>query len=432
MKLYEDQDVAPRLSIQPGSESNRSEALDLWRKWEWKNLSGSHCKPPNQFILIVSVEDTGPGIPCHMEPRLFQPFSQADSNSSREHGGTGIGLFISQKLIKLMNGTIRVMSEPGKGSVFEFTLPASFADTAGGSKPQLPMEDKRLKGLHVALVDTDLVHREITASFLRYSGMHVELADDVQSTMEILQRTGGPTLQAVMVDIKGLPSAPAVELARSIRSTPSLKALSVLVLTSNPVSPPGEKELKDAGVSFIISKSLRLSTGSSVLLEAMGLKPQAPVKKKANDNVKLLLGKRLLVVDDNMVNQRVATSMLKRYGAIVSSVNSGIEDKKLDLVLMDIQMSEMDGWQATRHIRNWEVENCDTCCKSNVNWCRHNRLPIVAVTADAMKGTHAECFSSGMDDYITKPLDQKQLQSLLERFIKRDLVNVPPMTDVGS
>lgn len=274
--------------------------------------------------------------------------------------------------------------------------------------------------------------QEITASFLRYSGMHVELADDVQSTMEILQRTGGPTLQAVMVDIKGLPSAPAVELARSIRSTPSLKALSVLVLTSNPVSPPGEKELKDAGVSFIISKSLRLSTGSSVLLEAMGLKPQAPVKKKANDNVKLLLGKRLLVVDDNMVNQRVATSMLKRYGAIVSSVNSGIEDKKLDLVLMDIQMSEMDGWQATRHIRNWEVENCDTCCKSNVNWCRHNRLPIVAVTADAMKGTHAECFSSGMDDYITKPLDQKQLQSLLERFIKRDLVNVPPMTDVGS
>lgn len=138
--------------------------------------------------------------------------------------------------------------------------------------------------------------QEITASFLRYSGMHVELADDVQSTMEILQRTGGPTLQAVMVDIKGLPSAPAVELARSIRSTPSLKALSVLVLTSNPVSPPGEKELKDAGVSFIISKSLRLSTGSSVLLEAMGLKPQAPVKKKANDNVKLLLGKRLLVV----------------------------------------------------------------------------------------------------------------------------------------
>jgi CheY-like chemotaxis protein len=239
-----------------------------------------------------------------------------------------------------------------------------------------------------------------------------------------------------LVDLKGLPSVLTMELVTAIHNIPSLKALPVLALPYPGLSPTAEKDLRDSGVSFI-SKPLRYSTLASVLQEAIGLSRKAPPKKKAIDTVKLLTGKRCLVVDDNMVNQRVATSMLKRYGAVVSSVNSGTkavaavktqkEDAKWDLILMDIQMPEMDGWEATRHIRNWEIENCDICRQTNVTWCRHNRLPIVAVTADAMKGTHEECFSAGMDDYITKPLDQKLLQSLLERFVEKEMVNAPQM-----
>ncbi|KAG0620695.1 hypothetical protein M758_4G236100 [Ceratodon purpureus] len=431
--------TAPRLSIQPGSELSTRETVELWRTWKLKTSSGRNCKPPENFTIIASVEDTGNGIPNHLEHRLFQPFSQSDSNTSREYGGTGIGLSICQKLIKLMNGRLSVRSKPGEGSLFEFTLPAVLSDMSGSNKPccaQPVMEDKILKGLHVALLDNDLVRQEVTASYLRCLGMRVEFVEDVKSTLELLTRTGGPTLQAVLVDPKGLPISSIIELATSIRNIPTLTALPVVALAFG-LPPSAEKDLKAAGVS-IVNRPLRYPTLASVLHEAMGLLPKAPPKKKVNNNVKLLTGKRLLVVDDNMVNQRVATSMLKRYGAIVSSVNSGTEavaavknqkdNEKLDLVLMDIQMPEMDGWEATRHIRNWEVENCTTCRNSKVTWCRHNRLPIVAVTADAMKGTHAECFSSGMDDYITKPLDQKLLQSLLERFIGKEMVNAPQMT----
>lgn len=216
---------------------------------------------------------------------------------------------------------------------------------------------------------------------------------------------------------------------------PSFKALPVLGL-SLALPPLIEKELRDAGVSYMVKKPLRHSSLACVLLEAMNLTPTPATKRAVKvDDSKLLSDKRILVVDDNMVNRRVATSMLKKYGAIVSSVNGGAEavdavknrkeDEKLDLIVMDIQMPEMDGWEATRRIRNWEVENCFICRTKNISWCRHHRLPIVAVTADVLKGTHTECINSGMDDYLTKPLDQKQLHSLLERFVGKDMFNSP-------
>jgi CheY-like chemotaxis protein len=433
---------APRLSIQSGNELNNRETVELWRKWKLKTRSGRVCRPPSHFVIIASVEDTGNGIPYYLEHRLFQPFSQADSNTTREYGGTGIGLSICQKLIKLMNGNLSVRSKPGEGSVIEFTLPVSLSDESVGSKPcctQPFVEDSALKGQRIAVLDTDLVRQEVTASYLRCLGMHVEVAEDVKYTLELLSRTEGPTIQAVLVDLRGIPSSSVNELVCSIRNTPNLKSLPVLALPYPGLTASVENDLRDSGISYIINKPLRYSTLVSVLHEAIGVVHKAPPKKKVIDNVKLLQGKRCLVVDDNMVNQRVAMSMLKRYGAIVSCVNSGTqavaavknqqEDAKLDLVLMDIQMPEMDGWEATRHIRNWEVQNCDICRNTNVTWCRHNRLPIVAVTADAMKGTHTECFSSGMDDYITKPLDQKLLQSLLERFVEKEMVNAPRITE---
>jgi len=231
-----------------------------------------------------------------------------------------------------------------------------------------------------------------------------------------------------------------LELASSIRKIPSLKTLPVLALSMG-LTPAGEKELKEAGISHIIAKPLRYATLATVLLETVGVPARVPMKKP-NANANMLSGRKLLVVDDNMVNRRVASSMLSRYGATVTTVDGGAEavtavqnqkeGEEFDLVLMDIQMPEVDGWEATRRIRKWELETCLLCQNPSEDFCPHHRLPVVAVTADVVVKTRSLCFSSGMDDYLTKPLDQKQLHALLERFLKKDLVNAPLIIKTGS
>ncbi|KAG0567924.1 hypothetical protein KC19_7G172500 [Ceratodon purpureus] len=290
-------DTPPRLSIQPDSEGNCKEAVELWRKWELKTTSSNPHS--NYFTIVTSVEDTGIGIPHHLEHRLFQPFSQANSSTSREHGGTGIGLSICQKLVKLMNGEITVMSKVGAGSVFEFTLPVRAPDVSEGGKPccsAFPVDDKRLNGMHVILLDSNLVRQEVSASYLRCLGIHVELAEDVQSTLEIL-KTGGTKIQAILIDLEGFPGAYITPLACSIRNMSTLKALPVLALSLG-LSPAVESALKDSGVSYIVNKPLRYSTLASVLLEAIGISSKASTKKpnKVNYDAKILSGKRLLVV----------------------------------------------------------------------------------------------------------------------------------------
>ena len=276
----------------------------------------------------------------------------------------------------------------------------------------------------------------------------------------------------MVVDLKGMPHGSILELASSIRKVPSLETLPVLALSMG-LTPAGEQELKDAGISHIINKPLRYTTLATVLLETVGVPARARMKKP-NANANMLTGRKILVVsqspclqclflcqlwvhgplspfhfyiqvDDNMVNRRVASSMLSRYGATVTSVDGGMdavnavknqqEGEEFDLILMDIQMPEvnelalwlitslvnivilwvrevlmgsalaqMDGWEATRQIRRWELEVCQLCQNSSEDYCPHHRLPIVAVTADVVVKTRSLCFSSGMDDYITKVL----------------------------
>jgi CheY-like chemotaxis protein len=296
--------------------------------------------------------------------------------------------------------------------------------------------------MRVALVDDNLVRQEITASYLRCLDVRIDsFTEDVPSTMEFLDSDESTKVQAVVVDLKGLPRDSVLELATSIRNLKSnLKSLPILALSMN-LTAYEEKKLKDVGVSHFISKPLRYSTLAAVLLETVGIPTRAPMRKP-NANAMMLSGRKLLVVDDNMVNRRVASSMLSRYGATVTSVDGGVQalfavknqkpGEEFDLILMDIQMPEIDGWEATRQIRRWELENCSLCRSSGVEFCHHNRLPIVAVTADVVVKTRSMCFSSGMDDYITKPLDQKQLHALLERFLKKDLVNAPLATKIGA
>ncbi|CAM6095245.1 unnamed protein product [Calypogeia fissa] len=454
----------PRLSLKPGF-LNTKEAVDDWRNWKSQvqtiETETGEEETRQMLTLAISVEDTGVGIPTHVHSRLFEPFNQVDSSSVREFGGTGIGLSISKKLIELMNGTLQFTSEVGAGSMFEFTAKVGRAgDRAvnfndSSVRPRVTgFGEEKLKDFKVLLVDEHPVRQEVISAYLRRFGTVVEITEDRQAALRLLQaRAKQCPFRAVLVDLQGLEFSAAVQLVKEVRKEFTHDQLAILVLTAS-VNAEVKKLLHQAGCSQIVFKPIRSTTLATTLLMAFGIGLKSP-PKAVTGNPKMLEGKTILVVDDNLVNRKVARAMLVRYGATVECVNGGpeaiaavkakAEDVQYDLVLMDIQMPKMDGYQATRRIRQWEYYSCQKCRR---NWsismptstdsfrmstdqnsqeydlleCPHDRLPVVAVTADAMTGTLDLCLKAGMDDYMSKPLDQKQLQALLERFLNKDLI----------
>jgi histidine kinase 2/3/4 (cytokinin receptor) len=349
-----------------------------------------------------------------------------------------------------MNGQLTFKSLPGEGSLFQFTLPLGLkaaspnCDTLSCCPKQQwkAAEREKLRGMHVVLIDNHPVRQEASASYLRGLNITVTYMVDFAPTLVLLKSVGqAAAIHAVIIDLQGTRISAALEFSSSIRKERHLERLSIVGLSTG-LCTSAEKELKEAGFLSIVNKPLRVAALVAALLQPVGVSE----RKRGPNNKKLMSGKRLLVVDDNMVNRRVATSMLSQYGATVMAVNGGAEaisavrnqeaGKEFDLILMDIQMPEMDGYEATRQIRKWEVERCNKCAtnarlgpsenlaKGNGE-CDHFHLPIVAVTADVLKGTHELCYNVGMDDYITKPLDQKQLHLLLERFLRSNLINAP-------
>ncbi|KAL2641300.1 hypothetical protein R1flu_008887 [Riccia fluitans] len=447
--------MAPRLSMQENLLSSE-EAVCRWRTWVSKKEESTEVDPKS-LSLIVSVEDTGIGVPVHLQHRLFQPFHQADSSTSREFGGTGIGLSISKKLVELMGGKLSVISAPGKGSIFEFTFKVgkpgdTIERTHNGERDSECYGEEKLKGIRVLLVDHHFVRQEVAASYLGRLGVIVECISHMDTTLTYLLEKDRPQIDAVFVDLQGVGMSQAIQLVKSLRKEQSLMSMPVLAL-SCPLNTTAEKEeLQQAGFTQTVYKPLRRSTLATGLLQGLKIELRPPVKT-VNKNANMLAEKRLLVVDDNLINRKVARSMLVRYGATVECANGGVEavelvktkpaDSQFDLILMDIQMPVVDGYEATKRIRRWEAENCSFCrAPENQKWeqqapgvlhqCAHNRIPVVAVTADVMQGTHEMCLSSGMDDYIPKPLDQKVLHHLLERFVHNDFVNQPGSLLGGS
>ncbi|KAG6554893.1 hypothetical protein Mapa_003477 [Marchantia paleacea] len=443
-------------------DSLESQSFD-WAPTKCGSFAGGEIKPSDQgtLKLIVSVEDTGTGIgiPSHLQHRLFQPFHQADSSTSREFGGTGIGLSISQKLVELMNGKLTVSSTPGKGSVFEFTLKVESkgAERLEQSKAEWSeFGEEKLKGTRVVLVDEHPVRQEVVASYLRRLGVEVEGADDKRTALELLHKQDIAPFQGVILDLQGMQFNMALELVKFLRRSPKLQKIAVLAV-STPLSAEMMKEVLEAGVTQTVFKPIRRTTLASGLLQALGIKLHAP-SRNVNTNSKMLADKRMLVVDDNLVNRKVCAALLNRLGATVECVCGGEEamdsvrnkapDMQFDLIFMDIQMPEMDGYEATRRIRQWEIESCIICrharrrsrsrsgdlesgsfgCRvqdeqiTQTKKCPHNRIPVVALTADVMNGTQDLCLSAGMDDYIPKPLDQRLLHKLLERFLNNELL----------
>ena len=348
--------------------------------------------PDGRVEVLFEVRDEGVGISPERMMRLFQPFSQGDPSTTRTHGGTGLGLAISRRIVELMGGRIWAESRLGEGSTFRFTVQAPLAD----APPSLPLNlTPRLHGRCVLVVDDTPTNRRVLQEHLRSWGMVAEASASPVEALEWARQ--GRTYDAAVVDFH-MPEMDGDVLARELHRALG-PALPILLLSSM-----GSRLDARAEFAGVLTKPVKASTLFDALIGVFAREPgeAAPAAEKGPVAGPL----SILLVEDNAVNQRVACLMLQRLGYAPDTAANGTEavQKALagdyDLVLMDIQMPEMDGLEATRRIRKARDRG---------------RPRIIALTAHALAGERERCMEAGMDDYLTKPLDQKKLREALVR-----------------
>ncbi|KAI8558078.1 hypothetical protein RHMOL_Rhmol04G0060600 [Rhododendron molle] len=440
------------LTLLPNSSKNSYDTLSGFpvvdRRKSWKNFS-SGTELPEEYEnvkLLVTVEDTGVGIPRDAESRIFMPFMQADSSTSRTYGGTGIGLSISKRLVDHMGGEIGFVSEPGTGSTFSFTVVLRKGETSSLDSKQQYYDPavSDFTGLRALVVDDKSIRAEVTRYHLQRLGIIVDhIAFSMESACAYLSRSNSNSSESshfsmvlVEKDVWSADSShPFHRLVKELRQnsrTQVPETLPKIFLLATSIPPTECNELKSAClVDNVLMKPLRLSVLIFCFQEVptIGKKSQASRGKPPVLGV-LLRNKRILVVDDNLVNRRVAEGALKKYGAIVTCLESGkaaLEILKpphnFDACFMDLQMPEMDGFDATQRIRNLErkfnerIESGEASSEMFSNVARW-RMPIFAMTADVIQANKEECMKSGMDDYVSKPFDQEQLYSAVARFFE--------------
>jgi two-component system sensor histidine kinase/response regulator len=359
----------------------------------------------NITTLRFEVIDTGIGILPEVQSRLFQAFTQADGSTTRRYGGTGLGLAISKRLVEMMGGTIGIESEFGKGSTFWFEIP--FKPARDARVPDTDSE-RNFAGVRVLVVDDNETNRTILKQQLESWEMKTELAGNALQAVSMVRESAifGRPLGLVVLDY-GMPGMNGIDVARIIRADSNIAATPMMMLTS--CSERREAEAaRDVGINAYLTKPVRrhqLHRAISTILkqssETGGI--SAPAKAPA-----LRKSSKLLLVEDNIDNQKLMTRLLRKYGYTCDVASNGhqalaiISNNDYPLVLMDCQMPEMDGFQATAAIREREGNS------------RHT--PIVAMTAHALPGDRERCLRAGMDDYIPKPVDEGLLLRALERW----------------
>ncbi|KAK8949113.1 Histidine kinase 4 [Platanthera zijinensis] len=428
------------------------EAADDRNSWEnFKMLLSNDASQVNGFssekdlknvTLIVSVEDTGIGIPFNAQDRVFTPFMQADSSTSRNYGGTGIGLSISKCLVELMGGKINFKSKPNVGSTFTFTAvleqctERSGRDSEGPPFENVPTCFKRMK---VVLLDERPVRSAVTNYHLHRLGINVEFAQNSKMALNMLsQKNGclriGTMPKILLIEMDCLSNADVClqkQLLEWKQNDHILDAPKVILLGTS----ESDKAKGESLVDIVIMKPLRASSVAVCLQQALEMENRSR-KELPNRPVflgNLLSGKNILVVDDNKVNLRVAAATLKKYGAKVECAESGKDalsllklPHKFDACFMDVQMPEMDGFEATRQIRMMENESRAQArikAASSPNGFHREEppheqhLPILAMTADVILATYEECLKCGMNGYVSKPFDNEQLYQAVARFV---------------
>ncbi|PKN92386.1 MAG: hypothetical protein CVU44_14715 [Chloroflexi bacterium HGW-Chloroflexi-6] len=361
------------------------------------------------ILLEFSVQDTGIGLTEEQIPQLFQPFSQADSSTTRKYGGTGLGLTISQRLVKMMGGEITIESQFGKGTTFTFRV---ILNVPAGSQINAPESMPELIGLQVLVVDDNPSTREFLESTLKSLHIQVSLANsDGANLAQLIQNDAQKRFDLVIMD-KELPGNKmnGMEAIRQIKRHPKLSKIPVLLLVpGNEITQPISEETPDGYLSKPFTRSQLLDA----IMRVLGHKTpsaRASEKNAIANRLNQLFGKRVLLVEDNEINQLVAREMLENLGLRVALARSGeeaiqkVKTGLFELILMDIQMPGMDGYQATAQIR------------SDPRFT-YEKLPIIALTAHALVGDREKALQAAFNDYITKPVDTEQLNSTLLRWL---------------
>jgi CheY-like chemotaxis protein/HPt (histidine-containing phosphotransfer) domain-containing protein len=369
-------------------------------------------------LLHFTIRDTGIGIPLEKQQIIFEGFAQADSSTSRQYGGTGLGLAISKQLAEMMDGEIGVESEPGKGSTFWFTVRLE----KQLPKPQTMASPRvDLQGLRVLIVDDNATSRTILRRQTADWGMVSDCAENGTKALEMLQTAVEQDLSydLVIVDLR-MPGMDGFELGRVIQSDPTIASLHRILLTSFGEKGHGQQAL-ESGYAAYLTKPVRQLQLLDCLITVMGRSvckenggkedASAPplITRHSLAEAKAARG-RILLVEDNLVNQKLVFKLLQKLGYRVDTVSNGREALEAvsrvsyAAILMDCQMPEMDGFEATQAIRE----------KERING-RH--VPIIALTANAMQGDKERCLKAGMDGYVSKPVQAKILFEVIERLV---------------
>ncbi|CAL0324918.1 unnamed protein product [Lupinus luteus] len=434
-------------SIEVDKESTSENTLsgfpvaDSRQSWEgFKAFSqegplGSFSSSSGDLInLIVSVEDTGEGIPLEAQHHIFTPFMQVGSSISRKHGGTGIGLSISKCLVHLMNGEIGFVSIPKIGSTFTFTavftngLPSSNERKTQQIINQTHPASSEFEGMTAMIID----HRPVRAKVSRYHiqrlGIHVEMVSDLNQGLPNVAN-GNIVINMILIEQEvwdrdsGMSSHFVNNICKIVHVVPP--KMFILVNSSRSRASAVISGVHDPAV---ITKPLRASMLAASLQRAMGVRNKGAHRNSDLPSLSLchlLRGRRILIVDDNSVNRMVAAAALKKYGAEVVCVSCGKEaisslkpPHQFDACFMDIQMPEIDGFEATRIIRDMEISLNSEVSVDDIDNVSNWHVPILAMTADVIQATQEQCLRCGMDGYVSKPFEAEQLYIEVSRFFQ--------------
>ena len=380
---------------------------------------------PLAVDLHFSVRDTGIGIPPEKQQLIFNSFEQADSSTARRYGGTGLGLTISRRLIELMGGRIWVESDVGHGSTFHFVVRLGCG--AATSAPGLPVVPEFLQQLAVLVVDDNATNRRILKEILRNWRMNpivVECGSQALAAMQQAAAAGTP-FRLVLLDAH-MPDMDGYTVAAQIRQRPELANPTLIVITSGGL--PGDADrYRNLGISVCLLKPLKRSDLLHALVSACsahppielatGLLTHPGASARSSGRTHPTQRLRVLLAEDNVVNGRLATRILEKRGHTVVSVSDGLqaisalENDPFDVVLMDVQMPVMDGFDATADIRRREADGSAPYAG------RLARLPIIAMTAHAMQGDRERCIQAGMDAYVSKPIQSDELLAAIDSVL---------------
>ncbi len=363
--------------------------------------------------LGFRVEDTGVGIAPGERERIFEPFLQADSSTTRRFGGTGLGLGICRNLVHLMGGEIHVDSQPGAGSVFRFTTRF------------LKVSQSRnvcsIKDMRVLVVDDHAGTREVLCYALESWGGHPAEAEDGTAALKLMRSSHKQNhpFDLVIIDWN-MPGMSGEELGRRIQADPLLAGIPLILLSS--IGEVDGSHLQQAGFATWLSKPARQSELYDAILNAVNKTsgPETAIRLESGRRTALRPGLQILLAEDNEINQEVVDEILKASGCVCRIVNNGreaveaLEARPYDAVLMDCMMPEMDGYQASLLIREKEKGSAQ-------------RIPIIALTANAMKGDREQCLQAGMDDYLSKPLDPDRTLEVIRKWTEKKDGTQPPV-----